>query len=322
MAEKKRLIPQYIAKLLLLGFSFLSPSIQLISGAVFAGEGDEPPMTVWLFQSSLQPSEEVQRELRRPQAVDIDEKGSIYLADTGNSRIIKFNHRMEIAAMTSGWGSQRDLMDRPVDITSDMGLNVYVADYQNGRIVRFDQDLNFLWDQQLGFFNETWEFPLALALSDWGELFILEETSGRIIRLEPSGSTAETFGGYRPAEGSLFGAERLTISDDGTLFISLPGEKAIIAYDRYGNFLYKLSIPVKAAGIDCEGRYVWLGGDEGLACLVGRDTVRIEFIGDGNLPPSEIVDLAAAAGRLVILSESEPFLSVYLLSKSPSGIEW
>ena len=176
-------------------------------------------------------------QLLNPQAVEIDLNGVIYIADSGNNRVQKFDSDGIPLSRTSGWGVSEDRFDQPLDIALDGGLNLFIADYNNNRLVRLDRRLNFVWDAKLNDFGREWEFPLSLAISSWGELFLLEATTSEIVKIDPISQSAEPFGGHRPGGASLAGANRLTIDSEGTIFIANNMQKRIIAYDRYGNYL-------------------------------------------------------------------------------------
>ena len=311
----------YSAKFPILGFYlFWAALLTALKPAVTADKASKLAV-LWLFPAPVQISTETATELRRPNAVEIDDDGNIYLADTGNNRLLKLDRNLKIIAKTSGWGSERDLLNTPLDITIDSGLNLFAADYLNGRIVRFDGNLNFLWEVKINLLHDAWDYPLSLALSPWGELFILEESSGSVIRLQPAMSTATAFGGFKPGQANLTGCRRLSISDDGVLYIANPEEESVITYDRYGNFLRNVELNFPVQSLDSEGGFNWLAGKRNLACLRGGDFVVIKFIED-TAYPAEIVDIAANMGILAVLTAESPFLIVYRLSRSPSRVVW
>ena len=311
----------YSAKFLKLGFCFFLAVLLADLNPILAEDEALKPSAIWLFPAPVQISTETAAELRRPNAVEIDDDGNIYLADTGNNRLLKLDRNLNITARTSGWGSLRDLLDSPLDITIDSGLNLFAADYLNGRIVRFDRELNFLWEAKIDQLDDDWDYPLSLALSPWGELFILEESSGSVIRLQPAMSTATAFGGFKPGQSNLTGCERLSISGDGALYIANPEEKSVITYDRYGNFLQNVELNFPIQSLDSEGGFLWLAGSRKLACVHSGGFIEIKYI-EGGVCPTEIVDIAANTGILMVLTAESPFLIIYRLSRSPSRVVW
>jgi len=282
---------------------------------------EELQRNIWLFNSQYSLSQPLQRELRRPQAVEMDNRGNIFIADSGNDRVVKLDGQLNTEAVTTGWGSERDLMNSPSDIACDAGLNIYVTDYQNGRIVRLDNNLNYLWSAKLSSFDEQLEFPLSIALSPWGELFVLEENLGRVIKLEPLTSNSSIIGGNRPAGKSLFGGKRIAVDSTGNLFIAVPGDNSVLKYDVYGNFISQIQVDVTPATLDWGDGYLWIAGKDELICLKDTVNIAVNWIDDEN-PARGIVDIAVNMGKLVILTDEKPCIRQFLISKSPSGIEW
>jgi streptogramin lyase len=309
----------HFAKLFRLGFYILSFYLFTVFPAI-SSEIDSSS-TIYLFPIPITLSPRLFQELRRPQAVEMDMQGNIYVVDSGNNRILKFSPQLELLRKTSGWGSQQDLLDIPLDITVDAGLNIFIADYQNGRIVRFDLNLNFLWDQRINLLNPDWNYPVSLSISDWGDLYILEETTGSIIQFQPASSNAIQFGSYRPGTANLIGAKKLTLSSDGTIYILTNTKDNIICYDRFGNFLKEIDIPQPAESISCSGTYLWSAVAGGLSCQYKKETVRLILMDEKKFPAG-IIDLTVSKNKLILLTQNAPFLYLYQLSRSPARVEW
>ena len=75
--------------------------------------------------------------LSQPEALSIDLKGIIYVVDTGNSRIIQFDHHGKYIYTIGGFGWETEQFDRPLDVSVKTGLDVFIADYNNERIERY-----------------------------------------------------------------------------------------------------------------------------------------------------------------------------------------
>ncbi len=281
--------------------------------------GEERAGPVYLFPVKADVSVK-DLDLARPSAVVIGFYGSIYITDTGNDRIVKLDRELRPVKRTSGWGSARDMMDEPRDLASGDGLNFFAADYRNGRIVRFDNSLNFLWDFRLSRLDERFEYPVSLATSSWGEVFVLEETSGEIVSLDQSGGSSGVMGGFRPGEWNLSGGERLAMSEEGVLYAAGGSRKGISLFDRYGNFFKKVLPDAAVTSVDWGEGFLWAGAEGGVICLKEEDPVIIEFI--GCKAPTKIVDLSCRSGRLAVLAGEVPALLVFRLSTSPAGVKW
>lgn len=305
------------AKYSALGFCFLWAAVTINPEALCA-EG-ESQSVLWLYPAPTE-FDTVKVKLRRPNAILLDLEGGVYIADTGSNRLVKLDKNLKPVKYTAGWGSERDMMYEPRDIASGDGLNIYAADYRNGRIVRFDNKLNFLWDLKLDRLNDAYEFPVSIAVSNWGELFILEESSSEIIRLDQSRTNLGTIGGYKPGASNFARSTRLALSIKGALHIAVPSDSAIITFDRYGNFLGRIPVPTGMSTVECGEGFVWTAGRDGLLCFQDGSGVSLEFI--GCQAPSGIIDLSVRGGRLAALVEGSPPVIVYLISKSPARIVW
>ena len=304
------------AKLIKLGISIL-----LLNAGIALGT-DEIVERIWLIPLKISPSAELNRELRFPEAVEMDSKGNIYIADSGYDRIIRLDSKLNVVARTSGWGASGDLLDNPKDICTQFGLNIFAADYQNGRIVRFDKNLNYVWDIKLNSLNEMWEYPVDITLSAWGELFILEENTGEVIRMESSNTSSADFGGFRIGAKAFLGAECIDVDEDGIVYISAPIDRKVFTFDRYGSPLISFELPFVAEDIDSHEGYCFVIGSGGIFCLKNNKQVEIIFSGEKDISFDSILDFAVNDGKLVLLFEKEPFISQYYLSVSPAEKKW
>lgn len=76
-------------------------------------------------------------QFANPRGVAVDSAGNLYVADSGNHRIQKFDSAGTHVAM---WGSRGDRareFSTPAGVATDGTTAVHVADYRNGRVVKF-----------------------------------------------------------------------------------------------------------------------------------------------------------------------------------------
>jgi len=304
------------AKLIMLGISFL------FAEGVFASDNSPQTEKIWLIHQQISLENTLTRELRHPEAVELDSEGNLYIADSGSNRIVKLNNSFKIIAQTAGGGSSGDMMDNPRDICTYSGLNFFVPDYQNGRIIRLDRTLNYVWDIKLNSLNDMWDYPVDLTYSNWGELFILEENTGMVIRIESSNTASYNSSGFTIGSKSMLGAESIDVNPDGIVAVSIPADKKVYTFDRYGNTLRNISIPFEALDIDNDNGYTWICGKNELFCLKAFEPVEILYGGGESYSLGGIKDLAVCEGKLILLSDTVPYLQLFYLSKSPSEIKW
>ncbi len=188
--------------------------------------------------------------LSQPLGMSVDQEGNIYIADTGNHRVLKCDPQGKLVREVGGFGFGAQQFDRPVDVWVDNSLNVFVADYNNQRLQRYDKDLNFIssyssdeaLDESLRF-----GYPAALALSHQGELFVAEHEFNRVLRFEALGSPKASFGDFNWGEGRLERPAKIFISQRGEVWVSDSLRHAIMVYDAFGNFVRSLDLGESSA---------------------------------------------------------------------------
>jgi tripartite motif-containing protein 71 len=176
-----------------------------------------------------------------PRALSADPSGNLYVADTGNQRIQKFDAAGNVLAAIGGFGRGSERFNEPVSVWAGNGLDVFVADFDNGRIERYDKDLHYIstlrassgWAEALSF-----DFPLDVFFSPQSELYCLDGENRRILKLDPRGTPQIAFGGVDSGEGRLGSPERIRVTASGRVLASDADGGRVVAFDTYGNFLF------------------------------------------------------------------------------------
>jgi len=75
--------------------------------------------------------------LTYPSDVAADSSGNVYVADTGNHRIQKFDSEGNFLAKWGEQGSGNGMFNDPEGIAVDGSGNVYVTDQSNHRVQKF-----------------------------------------------------------------------------------------------------------------------------------------------------------------------------------------
>jgi hypothetical protein len=110
------------------------------------------------------------QKLNQPRGIAANEQGDVYVADTGNNRIVKlFNpgHKLIFKRSLGGEASSTEQFNQPHDVALDSQGNLYIADSGNNRVQIYSSDLQF----KIKIGNEAVEtgelnFPSAIQVTD------------------------------------------------------------------------------------------------------------------------------------------------------------
>ena len=183
-------------------------------------------------------------QFKNPSAIDVNDKGQIYVCDRGNNRIQVFESNGTYIRDIGGYGWQEERFDEPVDIWARTTLNIFIADYNNQRIQRFDKDLNYLNSKYSNAgADEAFQFRevLSVVYSPQGDIFLLEGGEFKIIKFSPQDQAEVAFGNYESGEGELTTPTQIDLTKNNHLLACDAGLPGVIEYDYFGNYLKRIT---------------------------------------------------------------------------------
>ncbi|MBL0332652.1 MAG: NHL repeat-containing protein [Chlorobiota bacterium] len=129
-------------------------------------------------------------------AFDIDTQLNIYTVSKDNNLIIKYSSNEDSLFSVGGFGSSENSFDKPVSITINSLNDIFICDYNNNRVQRFNKSLNFIKSIYLRedpIESHRFGYPLNVAVSRAGNLYILDGENKRIIVTTPFGEWLNTY---------------------------------------------------------------------------------------------------------------------------------
>jgi len=283
--------------------------------------------------------------------------GEVYILDDEHANIFKYDKAFKRVGSAGGYGIEKEAFDTPTDVSASDGINIYVTDRGNQRITQFDRRLNFISalpelpisntessSESASSFQlsgDIWR-PISLSVSMQGELFILEETSRQIIKINPFNfpKTASErksllrFGGFNAGRGSLIEPHQVAASKSGMVFISDKGRSSVVVYDQFGNFITTIGdekldqlngiataelLPNEGAGKHRKELFLVANGKEVLIfdAAAAKGFPLVKAIDAEKLLGEEIpfvTDVALVHGNLCVLTPKSLFVVSYQLA--------
>jgi DNA-binding beta-propeller fold protein YncE len=205
-------------------------------------------------EKGLQPG-----QFSNPQSLSFAPDGTLYIVDTGNSRIQIFDQQGRFFKSVGGFGFNYDQFDQPRDIWTRSSLNFYIADYENQRVLRYDKNMNFISSlENSDTQREEFQFlqVASVALNSQNELFLLEHGENKVIKYDRNGNPERIFGTYESGAGELIEPYQMEIYGINKVLVSDPGNGTIVVFDFFGNFIKQIKFDgfntPKGLAIDAE----------------------------------------------------------------------
>ncbi len=170
-----------------------------------------------------------------PNDVAVDLSGNVYVADSGNNRIQKFNNS---GTYITQWGTSCDVggsgvdgcdgdFNYPTGVALDDSDNIYVVGRHNHRVQKFDSVGNFLakWGTE-GTGDGQFSHPRKVAVNASGDVYVADAYNDRIQKFDSSGTFLTKWGttcitddvGVDACDGNFDWPMGVAVDDSGNVY--------------------------------------------------------------------------------------------------------
>jgi hypothetical protein len=224
-----------------------------------------------------EPEKMVYAPLAQPKDIFIDGNDNIYIADTGNSRIVQLDPKGDLIRVLD---VKESPLKKPEGLYVDKNGDIYVADTGNKRVVRLDSDGKLIKEfkrPESKFLPESFKYdPIKLVVDKRGFLYIatLGGYQG-LLQLDPDGKFQSFFGANKTVFSVADAMKRMLYTREMYLreISKLPGSVASVTIDDNG-FIYTVTKDIAKGQI----KKLNIAGKDLLAAKTELDDTEVEKV--------------------------------------------
>lgn len=204
-------------------------------------------------------------QFSNPRGISVDTRGTVYVADTGNDRIQRFDADGRLLGVAGRFGRGDGEFNRPTDVCAAGNFRIQALDSQNKRVLAYSPSLDFVAASPIissagSLF--TAPSPASLCLSDDGSLFVTDRDGDRVLRRRPG---EQEFSELEAVGGILHQPTGIAADEDGSIYICDTGADRVVVVDGITGAMRSLGEDVLARpeGVDCGRRGMVFVADTG-----------------------------------------------------------
>ena len=171
-----------------------------------------------------------------PRGIVVDQKGDVFVSDTGNKRIVVFDSEGNAITEFGGAGLDPGQFDEPVGITLDASGKLYVADTWNQRVQVFTPDAtgktytSTLSFDINGWFGQSLDNKPFIAVDQAGNIYVTDPEGFRVLEFDPTGKIIRGWGDTGDPTDTLGLPSGIAIDPQGHVWVSDAGNNRIMRF--------------------------------------------------------------------------------------------
>ncbi len=191
-------------------------------------------------------------QLVAPKGLAVANDGSLFVADTNNHRIEKFDANGTFVMAIGAQGTAQGQFQEPWDVAVGQDGSIYVADTWNHRIQKFDASGKFAaaWGQFIDVGGQAapdkpfaFYGPRSLAVDADGNVWLVDTGNKRVVKFDANGKPLGAFGGAGTGAGQFAEPVGIAISaKSGELFIVDTWNHRVQRFDKNFTPLAQFSV--------------------------------------------------------------------------------
>ncbi len=176
-------------------------------------------------------------KFKNPRGIAVDSEDNIYVVDSGNSQIKKFDSTGKFLLLWGSSGTGYGQFKNPTGIFADQKY-IYVADTGNARIQKFDKNGNFVYSW--GTFGDEpgmFRTPVALAGSKLGDLFVSDSGQNKILIFDSNGQYKDEIRSLLTAAAKFTATNYVTFDSKNNFYVIVSNDNRVLQFSDIGTFI-------------------------------------------------------------------------------------
>jgi len=220
-------------------------------------------------------------QFSEPRGVAVDASGNIYVADTGNRRIVKLNSQGKVAKTWGQEGEGDGQFLEPFDLGVSPDGTLVVLDSVQQRLQRFTAEGDFVssFGGQASFYR-----PRGMWVDGQGNIWVADTGSVRVVKLDQAGDLLLSIGGADHPPIGLGQPTDVAVGPGGDIWIVEAGNGTLWRLAADGTVVN--SVKIKPAGT-IDGPHLAPGPDDSLY-VTDVENFRIVAVGPDAAPRGQM----------------------------------
>jgi DNA-binding beta-propeller fold protein YncE len=174
-------------------------------------------------------------ELNQAQGVASDSLGNVYVIDSGDSRVQKFDPSGDFVTQWGSYGSGPGQFESPSAIIADSSGNIYTLEAMSGqqRVQKFSSAGAYITQWPLSQFSD----PVSLASDPGGNVYVVDWSGSTVTQFDPNGNQLANWGSWGSGNGQFAYAGGIAIDSSGRVFVADFGNNRIEEFTSNGGYL-------------------------------------------------------------------------------------
>ena len=173
-----------------------------------------------------------------PSGTAADPEGNVWVADSYNHRLQKFNSKGEYLSQFGSEGSGNGQFLYPYGIAVDSEGNIWVVDTENHRVQEFNSKGEFIRKfGSEGSGNGQFYYPSGIAADPEGNVWVADSYNNRLQKFNPEGEYLSQFGSEGSGNGQFFYPYGIAVDSEGNIWVVDTENHRVQKFNPEGEYL-------------------------------------------------------------------------------------